>query len=130
MKKYLLCSLISLPLWADPFYAEEISQGQTQQADQNSPESAKIACQPLGKINALDIQTAFSELRLIGILKREDNFKAIFMDKQENLLGFQANDYLREQGIQFSQIDFGGLKYIDWHKTQACDQPHQVNLKL
>lgn len=127
MKRYLCLLCISLSCAADPFYAEPPSPEATT-IDEIRPQ--KTACNPTEQVEKVHFPVDFSQLRLVGIIEIDHQFKALFLDEKKNLIPFKENDYLPESGIQFTEINFKQINIIDWQKNGNCQSPHIIQLTL
>lgn len=117
---------------ADPFYADE-DQAQT---TPNSPTAVAkkspnlTPCKPTENINNIYLPLDFKELKLVGIVQFEQDFRALFSDKDNQLFDLKTDDYVVSAGIQIKHIDFKTVTLIDWQQTELCQNPHIIQLKL
>ncbi len=132
MKHYFWILLFSHLAFADPFYGEFSS---TTQAVEKSEKFAKkstnfTACELPNNLNDLNLSTEFEDLKLVGLVKIEQQFRALFIDKENNLYEFKENDFLKEKLIQFSSINLRQVQYIHWELTENCHHPFIITKKL
>lgn len=142
MKKrlFIMLFLVSslMPIYsatANPFYGEETTQKDPKQAVKNGERFAKhsqnkTACELPTSLNTLNINTEFEDLKLVGIIKQHNQFKALFKDKENRLVSFKENDYLEAQLIQIKEINLKSVQYIHWGLTDVCETPHILTIKL
>lgn len=124
--------------FADPFYGEKPATNReetTEQAVRNSAHFAKpsaflTACSPTEKVNALNLAEEFQDLKLVGLIHIQGQFKGLFKNKENKLISLAENDFIAAQGIQIKTINLKSLQYIHWGLTEQCDSPHLVTLKL
>ena len=131
-----LCSLTVA--FADPFYGEKPatdSPETMEQAVKNPAHFAKsssflTACNPTEKVNSLNLAEEFQDLKLVGLIHIQGQFKGLFKNKENKLMSLAENDFIAAQGIQIKTINLKSLQYIHWGLTEQCDSPHLVTLKL
>lgn len=127
MKRYLILLFFSLHCRADPFYEETPQQNY----DKNSENQAKLAaCKPNEELNNINYPIDFNQLKLVGLLEINNQLKALFINKDNQLITFQKNDYLSSLGIQIKEINLKSFYYIDWHHTEICEEPIIIQIKL
>lgn len=129
MKRYLLFLLfISPSSFSDPFYKEDPENQPTQEI---TKETAKLtACKPLDDVEYIHIPVDFNQLKLVGIIKIDQQFKALFLDKENRLIDLKPNDYMATANIQVKQIDLKSITLIDWNSTTDCSVPSHIQMKL
>lgn len=135
MRLIFLLSFISFFAYADPFYTDPPEQDIYQQAVENEQQSTKNvpkrpACHLPAQLNPLNIGVAFNQLNLIGILKRDTEYRALFKDEQQRIIDLKIDDLLQPEYFQITRINFKGVHYIDWLNTQNCTTPKTISMKF
>ena len=138
MKKYLISLILfSQAILADPFYGETKSESASSTVELTQGDSSKRlsnksipSCDLSETLNRINLTEEFEDLKLVGLVKINHNFKALFKDKDNKLLVLNKNDYLEAQLIEISSIDLTAVKYIHWGLTEDCAKPHQMTLRL
>lgn len=123
--------------YADAFYAEKEhpeSQENAIQAVKNTQKDAKNqvllpACLPKD-LNSLSITTEFLQLKLVGIVKFNEQFSALFLDEQQRIIDLKTNDFIENSGVQINEISLKEVRYIDWYQNTTCNNPKIITLKL
>lgn len=118
---------ISLPCIADPFYADSATTPQTEQAEKKEKTTA---CNPTQQVRKFALDTEFKQLTLVGIIEREQQFTALFIDEKNHLITLKTNDYLISSDIQISEITLKQVNYINWKNTAHCENPTITQLTL
>ena len=130
MKKvFLLLFFIANFSFADIFYGEEIKSEKKGETEKNLS-NLYSACPLPNGLNGLNLATEFEDLTLVGILKMDNKFKALFSDKKDRIYDFSENDLLIEKLIQFEKINLKSVTYINWELTDKCQSPYKITLKL
>ena len=138
MKKYLISLILfSQAILADPFYGEKKSESASSTVELTQGDSSKRlsnksipSCELSETLNRINLTEEFEDLKLVGLVKINHNFKALFKNKDNKLLILNKNDYLEAQLIEISSIDLTAVKYIHWGLTEDCAKPHQMTLRL
>ncbi|WGE89622.1 hypothetical protein [Actinobacillus arthritidis] len=134
MNKYLLSFLFfSSVSSADPFYGEQLEdKNSVFSAEKNIAASSDnlTACPAPSPRNNRYLPSKLTQLKFIGVLKKQDKYKAIFMDSQKQLFDLQVNDWLVDEHIQIIDIDLKSISYIDWQTEKNCQSPTSITLKL
>ena len=138
MKKYLISLILfSQAILADPFYGETKSEAASSTVEIKQGDSSKRlsnksipSCNLSETLNRINLTEEFEDLKLVGLVKINHNFKALFKNKDNKLLILNKNDYLEAQLIEISSIDLTAVKYIHWGLTEDCTKPHQMILRL
>ena len=138
MKKYLISLILfSQAILADPFYGETKSESASSTVELTQGDSSKRlsnksipSCDLSETLNRINLTEEFEDLKLVGLVKINHNFKALFRNKDNKLLILNKNDYLEAQLIEISSIDLTAVKYIHWGLTENCAKPHQMTLRL
>lgn len=138
MKKYLISLILfSQAILADPFYGETKSESASSTVELTQGDSSKRlsnksipSCDLSETLNRINLTEEFEDLKLVGLVKINHNFKALFRNKDNKLLILNKNDYLEAQLIEISSIDLTAVKYIHWGLTEDCAKPHQITLRL
>ena len=138
MKKYLISLILfSQAILADPFYGETKSESASSTVELTQGDSSKRlsnksipSCDLSETLNRINLTEEFEDLKLVGLVKINHNFKALFRNKDNKLLILNKNDYLEAQLIEISSIDLTAVKYIHWGLTEDCAKPHQMTLRL
>ncbi|MDE8033826.1 hypothetical protein OQ257_01380 [Actinobacillus equuli subsp. equuli] len=118
---------------AEPFYGEKL-------ADENSAFSSEsefaintenlTACGLPLQRDSRYLPEKLAQLKFIGVVKKQDKYKAILMDAQKQLFDLQVNDWLADELIQIIDIDLKSIRYINWQTEKNCESPTPVILKL
>lgn len=87
------------------------------------------ACQPLERKSHLNLEADFEKLKLIGIIKINQNFSALFIDEKEQLFEFKETDLVNKE-IEIKNINLKSITYINWKLTRDCNMPYEIILKL
>ncbi|QLB21111.1 hypothetical protein A6B43_06045 [Vespertiliibacter pulmonis] len=127
MKKYLMLLFLSLHCKADPFYEETIQQNNSKNAENQTKLSA---CKPNKELNTINLPIGFSQLKLVGLVEVNNQYKALFVNKENQLIVLQKDDYLSLSEVQIENIDLKSFNYIDWHHTEICEAPNIIQIKL
>ncbi|EFL79637.1 hypothetical protein [Actinobacillus pleuropneumoniae] len=134
MSKYIwILFIFSSISVADPFYGEKLArENPTFSADTEIAMNTEnlTACNiSLPQISRY-LPAKLTQLKFIGVLKKEDKYKAILMDAQKQLFDLQVNDWLADELIQIIDIDLKSIRYINWRTEKNCESPTPVILKL
>nr|WP_314740573.1 pilus assembly protein PilP [uncultured Haemophilus sp.] len=134
MYKLILFLLFLIPFksFADPFYGDSTEKENSTQTKSNIAKKRvkTTACEMPEGANELNLPVEFEDLKLIGVFKNKDKFKALFVDKNNQIFDFIQNDFLKDKSIQISEINTKLVKYINWDLTEDCQSPYQITLKL
>lgn len=114
--------------FADPFYPQETKE-QTVETTENLAKNSEeqTACPIPDTSNAVAFNGQFNELTLVGIVKIDEMFSALFIDSKQQLLALKQGDVLAEAQVQITQIDLKSLQYQQW---QNCAPSRLATLKL
>ncbi|MBF0826879.1 hypothetical protein [Muribacter muris] len=124
----LFCPLCVL---ADPFYVEEkVPQAASYEQNFANKPQKSTACRPQGQFDEVMIDVDFDTLRLVGLIKLSEHYKALFIDSERKLYDFSENQYLTLSDIQINHIDLKQVSYIDWRKSEDCQKPLIKTIKL
>lgn len=131
---YFSLPFISLTVTADPFFGEQNTLYQPEKAE-TSVEFAKnlenlTACNIAEHKTKLNLATDFEKLKLVGLVRISDQFRALFIDDNNQLLDLKEGEYLSHQQIEIKTINLKALTYINWKLTQDCNSPYEVTIKL
>lgn len=136
MRNYLLSFLFisSSVLAIDPFFGEQSHIKNESDAINTTLEITKnleklTAYQPLERKSHLNLEADFEKLKLIGIIKINQNFSALFIDEKEQLFEFKEMDLVNKE-IEIKNINLKSITYINWKLTQDCNMPYEIILKL
>lgn len=118
---------------ADPFYdSEETATEQaveiTENFAKNQPKTT--ACQPTTQLDQARFSQTFAKLKLVGIVKFGEQFKALFLNEEQQLIDLKSYDIIEPEMIQIEQIDLKSVRYIQWQKSTQCDNPLISIIKL
>lgn len=138
MKKYLISLILfSQAILADPFYGETKSEAASSTVELTQGDSSKRlsnksipSCNLSETLNRINLTEEFEDLKLVGLVQINHNFKALFKNKDNKLLILNKSDYLEAQLIEISSIDLTAVKYIHWGLTEDCAKPYQMTLRL
>lgn len=133
---YLYLGLWATTAAADPFYSSE----NAEQALENEPHFAKndfaenslpiTTCSPPNSHNSLHLGVSFQDLRLIGIVKFDDDYRALFLDDKQRIIDLKPDDILQPDNIEIRAMDLKSVRYIDWQKVRDCQNPTLSTLKF
>lgn len=125
--RYLL--LLFCPLaFADPFYPPSSAEQAVEKTENIAKNSENpTACPALESARTVAFQGKFSDLTLIGLVKIDDTFSALFLDSKQQLFVLKQGDVLAQAEVQITHIDLKGLQYQQW---QNCTPSHLATLKL
>ncbi|WP_018652636.1 hypothetical protein [Actinobacillus capsulatus] len=134
MNKYILGLLffVSVSI-AEPFYGEQLADESTVFLAEKSIaiDSEKVTVCPVPSLrNNRYLPSKLTQLKFIGVLKKQDKYKAILMNAQKQLFDLQVNDWLADELIQIVDIDLKSISYINWQSEKNCQSPGLVILKL
>lgn len=128
--------LCGLPLYAqpDPFYAEDLSSDRAVQAEETTVKNAKkqpdlTACLAEER-HRLTLTTPFEQLKLVGVVELNGQFRALFVNEQQRIVEVRVGDVLLPEVIEMTEIRLKGVSYIDWQKSPSCAEPTQIQLTL
>lgn len=133
MYKWLLSLLlISFNAIADPFFGEQqISESENILESDIAKNSENLtACKPSENRFSLNLPIEFEKLRLVGLVKINDHFRALFIDEKDQLFDFKENELISEHQIGIKNINLRSVTYINWKITNNCNFPYEVILKL
>lgn len=137
MRNKLFFSLICLSFYAvaDPFYGESQATAPNQNGNNAENATAKsmekvTACQPSDDVKNINLNIHFNQLKLVGIIKSNEQFKALFIDDKNQIFDFSPKDYLTQGSIQIEDIDFKSVNYIDWQNSHNCQNPILSTIKF
>lgn len=128
MKKYLFILLLYTNCLADPFYADNTSLKEQSTFAKNSLELP--ACKPPNDLQLIYFPIKFEDLKLVGIVKKNQTYTALFSDKENNLIDIKQNSLLVESQIQIEKIDMRSIQIIDWLNSETCSKPKKIQQKL
>ncbi|WP_150539144.1 pilus assembly protein PilP [Actinobacillus vicugnae] len=119
--------------FAEPFYGEASINGNLDENNESlivkNSESLTACSQPsLEKIRYVPLK--LSQLKFIGVLEKDNKYKAIFMTPEKQIFDLQINDWLSDEQIQIVEISLSAIKYIDWQYEKNCNSPAKIILKL
>lgn len=136
MKKYAFILLIMFSPFslADPFFGESTTKKMDNEAPITTEKTKKsaffTACPLPEQLNKLNLPISFEDLQLVGLIKINQEHKALFRDSKNQLVELKENDFLENRLIQIKQINLKSLEYIDWELTEDCQHPYTILLKL
>lgn len=112
--------------YADPFYGEQDHAKKISETMENNPEILKNPppCNPTNSLNHPNFELEKSKLKLVGILKNGDQFKALYLTENQQLIDFKIDDLIGTQ--QIKSITLKTVEWIDWQKTENCQQPFTI----
>ncbi|MDH2999045.1 hypothetical protein A1D22_04105 [Pasteurellaceae bacterium LFhippo2] len=125
--------LFSNTVLADPFYPKEESEAfpDSAQSSSNFVEKRPI-CAELTYSQAVTLPVDFAKIRLIGLVKIDDQFNALFVDEQKQLISLKENDFLPKSNVLITQINLKSVHY--WQYPQGdineCETPQALSIKL
>lgn len=122
-------------LAVDPFFGEQLQIKNEQNSIDILPEIAKnsenlTACKTSEHKNSLNLSTEFEKLTLIGLVKINEKFTALFIDEKEKIFDFKENELIKQQEIEIKNINLKSLTYINWKLTKDCHFPYEITIKL
>ncbi|WP_143413758.1 hypothetical protein [Haemophilus paracuniculus] len=131
MKHYLILifSFISFG-YADPFYGESEPNktSETTKVEQQEISKNPTACNMEKSENQPHFPFEKEKLKLVGILKNGDQFKALYLTDNQQLVDLKIEDLLGS--LQIKSINLKSVEWIDWQKTENCQQPFTFMEKL
>ncbi|OOH85463.1 hypothetical protein BMT54_11815 [Pasteurellaceae bacterium 15-036681] len=138
---YTLLTLIfiSTPLFADPFYADDelneqepSSQLESQENIRRSLPDNRPICSELTHSQAVTLPIDFTKIKLIGLVKIDNQFNALFIDEQKQLISLKENDFIPNSNVLITQINLKDVQY--WQYPQGnindCETPQALSIKL
>lgn len=119
------------PVFADPFYPEQPAH-HPKSSELNFAKSLAFSppCLAEKKLENIYLPIDFTQLKLIGIVKNQNIFKALFLDKENKLIDLKEDDFIPSAQIQIEKIDLKQITIIDWQQTSSCHEPYRIQLKL
>ncbi|WGE75789.1 hypothetical protein [Actinobacillus equuli] len=134
MNKYIVGLFLFVPLSiAEPFYGEQLTDESTVfSTEKNIAINSEnlTACNLPSLRNNRYLPSKLTQLKFIGVLKKQDKYKAILMDAQKQLFELQVNDWLEDELIQIVDIGLKSISYINWQSEKNCQSPSLAILKL
>lgn len=123
--KNLIFAFISLNCFADPFYSDEVISSQADEFQQNTAKNLPnlTACLPSSERNLLYLDLPFNQLKLIGIVRINNIFRALFNDNQRQIIDLRIGDLIEPEQIEIVEINLKQVRYIAWQKVEDCDNP-------
>lgn len=128
MKKYLFILLLYTNCLADPFYADNTTLKEQSTFAKHSLELP--ACKLPNDLQLIYFPIKFEDLKLVGIVKKNQTYTALFSDKENNLIDIKQNSLLVESQIQIEKIDMRSIQIIDWLNSETCSKPKKIQQKL
>ncbi|MGC7589231.1 pilus assembly protein PilP [Bisgaard Taxon 46] len=130
MKKMTALCLLSLAClaYADPF---DKSQRVLSASSQVSAEPLhNLACEQVGNNPIVFFDDVpFQDLTMIGLLKQESNWQALFINKKQELIQVQKGDFLSKEMVQVENVDKQSVQLLRREKSN-CQKTSQILLKL
>lgn len=130
MKKMTALCLLSLAClaYADPF---DKSQRVLSASSQVSVEPLhNLACEQAGNNPIVFFDDVpFQDLILIGLLKQESDWQALFINKKQELIQVQKGDFLGKEMVQVENVDKQSVQLLQREKPN-CQKTSQILLKL
>ncbi|EEX51251.1 protein ComD [Pasteurella multocida] len=130
MKRITIFCLLSLAslVYADPF---DKSQRALSVSSQLSVESFhNLACEQARHNHIVFFDDVpFQELILIGLLKQESDWQALFVNKKQELIQVQKGDFLAKEMVQVENIDKQSVQLLLREKPN-CQKTSQLLLRL
>ncbi|THA10941.1 hypothetical protein [Rodentibacter pneumotropicus] len=121
-----LCCLFSClnAVATDPFYR---SQRQTGENKMNLPKIRKEKC--VFNEPSFAIESAFEQLKLVGVVLYKNSSKALFLDPHQQLIVVKQGYRLGQEGYLMQQIGRNGVKLLR-SKTGQCEQTEPLELRF
>lgn len=128
---FISCNVLAV----DPFFGEQPQIKSVQNTVEALPEVAKnsenlTACKASEHKNSLNLPTEFDKLKLIGLVKINEQSTALFIDEKGQLFDFKENQLIQNQAIEIKNINLKSLTYINWKLTKNCNFPYEITIKL
>ncbi|AKO49135.1 hypothetical protein [[Haemophilus] ducreyi] len=115
---------------ADPFYGD-VTKNRDKVIIENNVLTENITpCALPNTLSNISLPVKFEQLKLIGVLKKGQQAKAILINDKKQIFYLKVNDFLLDEHIQITRIDLKSLHYIDWHKEKDCQHPKENVMKL
>lgn len=135
MNKYFLSILLlCCNAVADPFFGTtnitENAQLTEVEIDIAKNNENLTACKPSTNLFSINLPTEFEKLKLVGLIKIDNSYRALFIDEKDQLFDFRENELVNNHQIEIKTITLKSITYIDWKLTQHCNTPYEVTLKL
>lgn len=128
MRLFLLLFCFCSYCFADPFYLPEPENTSTAEFAKNNEILPR--CKPNSDVENIYLPLDLTQLKLVGIIHINEQYKALFTDKENKLIDLKENDFIVSSHIQIEKVDFKKITIIDWKNTQLCHQPTKIQLKL
>lgn len=129
--RYFLCLfLFSQCCFADPFYAETPNKSAKQPAHFADFSQDLTPCKPKAEVENVYFPFNIEQFKLVGIVNIKQQFRALFLDKQNKLIELKENDFVVSTQIQVKKIDLKKVIFIDWKNSPICHEPHKIQLTL
>lgn len=129
--RFLVLLFLSLNSIADPFYAEtEQVQAVENQENFAKKPSKHSACLPQQPAQSMVLSEPFQQLKLVGIVQFDSQFRALFTNTQQRIVDLRIGDLIDAEQIQIHDISLKQVRYIDWQKSPNCDKPTLITLNL
>ncbi|MBF0752286.1 MULTISPECIES: pilus assembly protein PilP [unclassified Pasteurella] len=119
------CLLFSLnAVAADPF---DHTQRQTGENKVNLPKITKEKC--AFKEPSFATESAFEQLKLVGVILYKNRPEALFLDPQQQLIMVKQGYRLGQEGYLVQQIEKSGITLLR-SKVGQCEQTTPLELKF
>lgn len=134
MKKYsLMMLLFGLNAMADPFFGEN-NKNEDQAITESNPHFVKniqnsTACSPPEHPYLVNLPFEFEKLKLVGLARINNQFKALFIDDKNQILDITENMLINSE-IEIKNINLKSFTYINWKLTKDCKKPYEITFKL
>lgn len=125
---FLTLLLFCINVSADPFFGVQKLNHHTQESLAKNSENL-TACKPSENQFSVNIATEFEKLKLVGLIKINDRFRALFIDEKDHVFAVTENELINHH-IEIKNINLKSLTYINWKLTQECNIPYEITLKL
>ncbi|MDD0825049.1 hypothetical protein PTQ27_11350 [Mannheimia sp. AT1] len=131
-KYFLSLLLLSFNVMADPFFGEQQALENEYILETDIAKNAENipACKPSENGFSLNLTTEFEKLKLIGLVKINHQFRALFIDDKNQLFDLKENELINDHQIEIKNINLRSITYINWKLTNDCSSPYEVILKL
>lgn len=114
---------------ADIFYSETIETKAPTTEPSTNFDNNLLSCKSTIEKPHI-IQENFDNLKFVGIIKKDNQIKALFLNANNNIIDVKANDFIGSMDIQVIEITLSEITYVNWAKSVDCNNLNKITLRL
>lgn len=128
--RFLIVLLAPACCIADPFYGKAEAQSATSEYISELAKNSEnqTACTVPEGLESLSLEEPFAKLQFIGVLKQNEQIKALFSNENKQIIEMHENQLITHDDIQIHKIEMRAIHYIQWKNTSNCETP-QITIK-